>query len=153
MRCPGCNKFPSVDAGDPEVDITIDGDRITGNIRLPQITQCCGEECKEYNFEVDCLFDEPLIAALKEAGIEAPDLHADGVEIELTDEYASSTDRFETKGKAGRPVAVSRAKHLFGYELTMEIHCTYPVPGKEFKMITLKLSHADEVPSGEFEEL
>jgi hypothetical protein len=56
MRCPDCNKFVSLENGEPEeqnLEISHhDGDtfEITGEFRLPRTCSECGTELKEANF-------------------------------------------------------------------------------------------------------
>lgn len=53
--CPSCNKFPSLEPGDVEVnDLEINEDgTVTGSVRIALTSACCGDEMREYTFSVE----------------------------------------------------------------------------------------------------
>lgn len=62
-NCPSCNKFASLDFQDidePDLEVTHEYDEaskvhtyaVTGELRIVRSSSCCGDEMKEYNFEV-----------------------------------------------------------------------------------------------------
>ena len=62
--CPGCNKFPSVEPDEIEVeDLEINEDGVvTGSAHLVLKSECCGEEMKEYTFEMEHQVEIPRTA-------------------------------------------------------------------------------------------
>lgn len=56
MRCPSCNKFCGLEMQDPEVnDLSMDLDsmNVTAEVRIVRNSECCSDECKEYNFSAE----------------------------------------------------------------------------------------------------
>src|SRR4051812_44257346 len=65
IPCPSCNKFASLSPGDGEVeldDFSAADCEITGTVRFVLTSGCCGDEMKEYTFEVS-IGDVDLSAA------------------------------------------------------------------------------------------
>lgn len=57
-RCPGCNKFCSVEAGEAELDVEVDDADIqsgSASVRvygsIPIVSECCGEEVGRINID------------------------------------------------------------------------------------------------------
>lgn len=65
VKCPSCNKFAAYDSSaEPDFDVEVsaydnenDGAQqsvtLTGTIRVVLTSECCSDELKEYNFEID----------------------------------------------------------------------------------------------------
>jgi phage FluMu protein Com len=59
-RCSTCNKWPELEQAEPEVDISLDGDIISGTVRI--VLQCtqCNDDIKEATFDVEVDVSEHL---------------------------------------------------------------------------------------------
>jgi len=55
MRCPSCNKFPPKDTdNDPEGDLEVDDEgMVSGDVRIVNTSECCGDELEETTFTVE----------------------------------------------------------------------------------------------------
>jgi len=119
MRCPSCNKFPSLDLGEAEGEIgSCDYDTekgeltiyITANLKLN--TVCCGDEVKEGNFEIEITHDVGKL-----------DCKCDEFEAEVDE--ISGCDRYETKNpRTGKPYAPRFQKHFYGVEGKVSYSCS-----------------------------
>jgi hypothetical protein len=51
-RCSDCNRWTALEQAEPEVNIEVDGDEITGTVRI--VLECaeCGKEIKQAEFDV-----------------------------------------------------------------------------------------------------
>lgn len=155
MRCPSCNKFPSFEISDPEVDIDLDGPHVTGNVRLPITTSCCGEEVKEGNFEIDIDLESEFIDALKAAGVPEPENGFDfaEAEFEVESDDCGWDDRYADKDQKGKPITNYRyRKHYYGIHLTVTASCKYPHDGGTVD-VSVEATHDDEVQASGMDEL
>jgi hypothetical protein len=59
-RCPDCAKWVSVEQPEPEVDIDIQGDDISGTVRIVLECANCGTELKQTEFDVAVDISEHL---------------------------------------------------------------------------------------------
>jgi len=154
MRCPSCNKFPSFDIGEPELDLDVENGIVTGTARLFLTTQCCGDEAKETNFEVEINLETEFEDVLRAAGIETPDLSMDGVGFELTSEDGSGDERWEDKTKKGKPIKPRYQKKFYTLDVNVDVLCTYPRPDSaEPLSITITGNFKDEVQASGMDEL
>jgi hypothetical protein len=65
MVCPSCNKFCAFEAQEPEADgLDIEGTTVTGSVRLVLNSECCSEEMKEANFDVDLDLQDQIVDAI-----------------------------------------------------------------------------------------
>lgn len=77
MRCPNCNKFVSLELGEPELqDISYDRGVVTISVRIVRTCADCGEELKEaiLDMEHQCEIPEEYQSAdlgVEEDGIES----------------------------------------------------------------------------------
>lgn len=54
MRCPDCNKFVSYDdSSEPEAELEVDEQTISGTVRIVLTCQDCDTELKEATFDID----------------------------------------------------------------------------------------------------
>lgn len=119
MRCPDCNKFVGNELGDPELNldnVTLDYDEkektflpavITGDLRLVLTCSECSNELAEAN---------PSI----EIEVELQHQESDKHEVEVKDEEASGTDRYD-----GKPNTPSRyRRHYYGAEVSGTVVCS-----------------------------
>lgn len=161
MICPSCNKFAAQSCdGDPEVDLELSDTSITGTVRVVVTSECCGDELKEANFEVDedltDAIEEALRTAITAAGLTPPeefDLDADGVEITMDDPDVSNAERYQTTDRHGKPIKKARYQtHYYGYDAAATVNVVYPYQGA---IINATVSHSwsDEVPASGMDEL
>ena len=134
MRCPDCNRFVSFDAVDPELNVSLDGNGITGDVRVALACSECGQELKEYTFDVsidvdaehDCTADEP------------EDGQEEGEQYELVGETAefladTQTEYWDKKARKYRPIKNMRyAKTFYGASLDFSVKCVRC--GEEFSV-------------------
>lgn len=110
-RCPDCNKFVGLEQGDPELDLSVEGDRVTGYVRLVLTCADCGGEMKEANLDIDLDIDHDC------------EKNEDD-DFEIEDESAEPTDRYETKDRHGKAIKNFRyQKHFYGAEISITVRC------------------------------
>jgi hypothetical protein len=122
MRCPNCEKFVSFD--DPQVEVEdtdVNGEQLTGIVRVVLTCNECGDELKDYEFDLE--------ADIEHECEKMPEGEEPSYEIE-SEWDGSSTDRFETtvqrgknRGKAIRNYRYMR--HYYGAELTASVKCSH----------------------------
>jgi hypothetical protein len=111
MRCDQCTKFVSLETADPEVDgenVTDNGDgtgTLTLSVRLHRDCADCGQELKEYNFDVEEPFDCP-----KNCGGEEDEQHDLTVDIQNEEPTESGGHRYK--------------KNMVGFSLDAVISCS-----------------------------
>ncbi len=112
-RCSSCNLLCSVELAEPETDdLSLDGDTITGSIRLLLESACCGEEVADSEEDVEISIDH-----------DCPE-NANGkkeLDFELTECSAAATDRFDGDAKA----KMRYRRHFYGADITATIHCNH----------------------------
>jgi hypothetical protein len=132
-RCPDCNKFVSLELQEPELNLNVEGDSITGQVRLVLTCVECGNEGKETNLDIDLALDHDCDRAEDD--------------FELVDEAAETTERYQDKDRHGKPIKNPRyRRHYYGAEITATVCCNKC--GKEFEVTET----VEEQASG-FEEL
>lgn len=130
MRCPDCNKFVSLENGEPEeqsLEIAHqDGNKfeVTGEFRLPRTCCDCGQELKEANFIFE--FDTEL-----EGVTEA---ERQNLSIEVTDIEVNESG-------GGR-----YAKNVFSLSATFRI-------ATDQRKVTTVDADSDQINAGSFDEL
>lgn len=67
MRCPDCNKFVSMENGEPEVNsVEVDSEgHVNAEVHLTRNCAECSTELKDYTFELEADPDEEFMAAHK----------------------------------------------------------------------------------------
>ena len=155
MVCPSCNKFPSFDISEPELDsLECEGGVVTGSVRLALTTQCCGDEVKESTFEIDLDLSDQILDKLKAAGIENPDLDGENVEFEVTSESANGDDRYENKDRHGKPIKSMRyMKHFYCVTVGVTVKCTYPVKDADSVEVEVDGTWNDEIQASAMDEM
>ena len=157
MRCPSCNKFPSFDIGDPEMDdleFEMSDGNVRGSVRLVLNTACCGDEAKETTFDIEIDLLEDIEDAFAAAGVTTDwDDIVDSIKGEICDESVEGFDRYETQTPSGKPVPSRYQKHFYGIELTFSVKCTYtPAEGDPVE-VSVEHSYKDEVQASSMEEI
>lgn len=159
MRCPSCNKFATQtsDSNDPEVDVMIEvteiddsptdiakavDAKVTGTVRIVLTSECCGDELKEYTFDVD---EEITV----ERG-EGCECDLEGLDVEMS---CDNDDYFEGKKVARKDgTVVERATpsryqtHYYGATGTIDIKC-------ECGKTTASQEWKDNIPSSSMDEM
>lgn len=130
MRCPNCNKFPSVEMGEVESEVEVGDSSITGNVRIVLTCADCGEELKEANFDVSVALElkhaEDCLSSEGESELELD------FEPEAFDEFV--------------PPNKKRQKHMYGASAEATVTC----PSCK---ATATASWRDSVQSSGMEEL
>jgi hypothetical protein len=144
-QCPSCNKFASLETEEPEVQsIEVDQDgRVTGSIRVFRTSSCCGDEMKEYVFDINADPTDEIDTHLE--------MHEQtGTEYELSVEEGSveSTERSQTTDRKGNKITNPRyMKTLIGFIATLDVSCSCD------QAFTATVEVSDEVAASDFEEL
>lgn len=143
-QCPGCNKFPSLETEEPEVqsvDIDNETGEVTAEIRVYRTSACCGEEMKETTFSAEITAPEELAEHIhdhQEAGEE--------YSLSVEEDTIESTEEMQTKDRKGKPIKSFRyMKTLIGYSATFTVSCDCG--------FDCTVESADAVAASEFEEL
>lgn len=112
-RCPDCNKFVSIEMGDPEIDSSeVNDSVIQGVIHLTKTCMECGTELEEAypEFEIDIQGQVP------EGKGEGEHDMKDECEWSIGDEEAESNERSEGRGRY--------MKMFYGADLTFSVICS-----------------------------
>lgn len=118
MRCPGCDKFASLESADPEVEIQISQDKngamVSATVRIVRTSECCGEEMKEATFEPSAEIAAELLK--DHFNPETGEPLTEDCELEIDDgEDAENTERTEGKGRG--------LKSFYGFQLHWSVKC------------------------------
>ena len=151
--CQSCNKFASYDdSHEPELESMeepdIESEQIVGNVRVCLASACCGDEMKEYNFEVEHDIASEIAAFRKEHKL-ADD---DEIEGELSLE-AEMTSRQQREDRNGKQIKNSRyMKTFYGFSAsgTMKLRAE---KGKKQVETEVEVAFDDDVQASYFEEL
>lgn len=100
-RCPNCEKFVSMEMGEPEIEVQLDDKILTTTTRLVKACTDCGEELEEAYVESDAI------------EVELPCGHSD-IEANYEDDWSDNT-RFEGSGRY--------MKTFYGVEYKIAIVC------------------------------
>lgn len=171
MLCPSCNKFAAFDtSGDPEVDFEIDrvedegaGDGedaetgldkaievrcyITGTVRIVLTSECCSEDMKEANFDI-----ETEIELSRADGCTCDFANCSlTTSEELTDRQEAFSERIAKRGPnkgqtVKTPIPARYQKRFYGTEVAIEVSC-------ECGKTTADQKWSDEVPASGMDEL
>ena len=116
MRCPSCHRFVSFDdSTEPEANLELEGDIITGTIRIVLTCEECGNELKEYTFDVEVDVSE-FTAAHEMAGDHDPAFEFTSLMME--------TRRQDRDPRTGKSIPTRYQKTFYGYTMEIEINCT-----------------------------
>lgn len=168
MRCPSCNKFPALASGtEPEADLSVEEGRISGTVRIVLTSECCGNEIKEYCFDVEHEAEAEIKDALADAAVAAGvlpqdvtrdlfldsiDLTLEGVELEVEPESFEVYDRYETKDRHGKPITKMRyQRHYWGYAGTVMVEASYPY-GDKVVAAEIIVDLGDEISASSMDE-
>jgi hypothetical protein len=164
-QCPSCYKLCGFEPQEPEVNLEISDTDITGDVRCVLTSTCCGDEMKEYSFDVCEDMREAIEAALtakaRELGLlaegePAPEWHLDSEDagIGLLDESAEADDYYEAgKTKKGTP-SKSKSRyqtHYYGYAAHATVEVVYPYKDHTLD-VQIEHDWKDHVASSEMDE-
>lgn len=161
MKCPSCNKFATYDLGaEPELDIDIENGVVTGTVRIVLTSECCGDELKEATFDVEIDLAKELEDELRDA-LNLPndaeiDLSDDDIEVSITEESASLTDRRESTSRhtkkdgtvVERPIPFRYQKQYYGALVEVTVQAS-----KGDTTVTVAGKYEDETQASGMEEL
>lgn len=134
MRYPDCNKFASMEMGDPEADsVDFDGEgTISANVRIHRDCTDCGTELKEASFDAEITLDEGQLAWVKEHSGEGHSIDCEEMGCEATERTTGSNRGLES---------------FYGFSLVVQLTCS--CKGDPSPEITLEddvqASHMDEM--------
>lgn len=126
-QCPSCNKFPSLETADPEIDegdIVIDnyGDgsfSISGDVRLVRTSACCGEEMKEAIISFEAEADHVCPKEDTEEKTADQRYFVQSVE-------ASTTERSQDTDRKGKKIKSYRyMKTFIGADVYVTVRCSW----------------------------
>lgn len=183
MICPSCNKFAAYNTdNEPEIELQCEAGQVTGTVRIWLTSECCGDELKETNFDVEMDLTEDILDALKakakelklELKREEIDLEdetirkvlVDGKEEEkvlsfdISGETGELTDRTETTKtktlKSGKVVTryipPRYQRRYFGAEISFDVTVEYPYK-KQLLVVEVHETWKDEVQASGMDEL
>lgn len=89
MRCPDCNKFVSMEPGDPEAELHLDDGQVIGTVRIVMNCAECNTELKESNFDIELDVPEEILKAHS----------GEGHELDLDESDFENIDKSEGKGR------------------------------------------------------
>lgn len=171
MICPSCSKFASFDtSGEPEVELEIDRTEdvnaadgedaeagldkatevrfyVAGTVRIVLTSECCGDEMKESNFDIEEDYKvtraDGCACDLSECSLSTSESITDRTEAEKV----SIAKRGPNKGQTVRKAIPYRyQKRFYGAEVEIEITCQC---GKT----SLNQTWSDEVSASGMDEL
>ena len=102
--CSQCTKFRSIEEQEPEVDLDININRITGTVRIVNSCAECSNELTEANFDID---EEVLDIGEEHSG--------EGHDLNLDADSGERTQRYEGKGRW--------MKTFYGFEVPYQVTC------------------------------
>jgi hypothetical protein len=137
-RCPGCNKFPSLETQDPEVELDVLGTAVVGTVRLVCASVCCGEELKEATFNIEDEIDATLLEGHVGEDGELLEDH----ELEVEEESSEATERVAGKGRG--------AKMFRGVVVRYSVRCSCQESGAKSLHDG---EHSDEIQASCMDEL
>lgn len=144
MRCPGCNKFASLNFEEPQVDsleVSDDG-TVSMVVNLSRTSECCGEEMKTASLEA-----EVDLSAELEGHIDSGEEAEEGKEGEERVEHELEVEEIsvEQVEKGGGRYA----KSFFGASVSFEVRCScQPKDAKPLHEGTLE----DEIAASSMDE-
>lgn len=122
MKCSNCPQFTSKDTeNELEGDLEIDAAGvITGDVRIFNTCQECGNELEEYTFNVH-------IDLSQEVAQHRDDIHSedkDLCELSMVDESIERTDETQQKDRNGKLITRARYKRrYYGIEVSVGVSC------------------------------
>ena len=151
MICPSCQKFCAFDtSNEPEVEIEVSEEgQITGSARIVLTSECCSEEMKESNFDIDieCGMDSAELEAHIKANQCELSVEADGAEI--TDRTESTKTRTLKSGKVvTRSIPYRYQRRFYGVSFNYTVTCSC-----EKDAVTWSGTHTDEVQASGMDEM
>jgi len=126
-RCPSCEKFVSLEAGDPEEQSTqIDGDDISVSVRVHLDCVDCSEEMKEITFDLSEPLPQEVIehrTAHEEVG-EEEEITVSYDSAEVNDLYRPRTPPKPRKDGTIPRVPFRFQTHYYIVTVTVDLGCT-----------------------------
>ena len=120
-RCPDCSKFVSLEVQEPEVEADIDGDTVTGTVRLVLACAECGTEMKEANLNFEIVTGHECNETPEASGVIK--VAEEGQMFEVEDTQAEAMDRYQDTGRHGKPLKSFYQKHFYGADVTVTVKC------------------------------
>jgi hypothetical protein len=131
MRCPQCNRWPQLEQLDPDSSVDLNGDSITGDVRIILACAECGTEIKDAEFNVDIDVSEVM------ARHDCP--NEDVGTGWFADVIVENTSR-------QHPPNARRRKTFYGFDLTATLKCNCGEVEETFE-------ESDEVQASHMNEL
>jgi len=101
-RCPSCLKFAAYDvsANEPEADLQFENEAITGSVHCVLSSECCGDELKSADFDIDhSITLEDIISRLKATAAEKEITLPEGFESWTFEDHLSTDESVEFSGE------------------------------------------------------
>lgn len=130
-KCPNCPQFTSKDTDvEPEVEVEADSEgMVTGNVRLVNQCEDCGEELEETSFTVEIDLTKEVAEHRKKCKGDRkpirPGKASDKPTRELTvEEECSRSDETQTVDRRGKRITNPRyRRRYYGFDLTVTLNC------------------------------
>jgi len=174
-RCPSCLKFAAYTTdNEPEADLQFENEAITGSVHCVLSSECCGDELKSADFDIDhSVTREDILthveAAAKKQEITLPEdfrtwtIDQNEPELTIDSDVGFSgeiTERRETTKTTAKgvvkPIPPRYQKTYYGFEGTVEITVTAKwQEGEEWKTLDVKIeeSISDEMQASSWDEM
>lgn len=136
MLCPSCNKFAAYDtSAEPEIELdafaevekgVMESVSVTGTVRIVLTAECCGDELKEANFDIEESVDvEKHADCTCEDWTESVEAEGSG---ELTERQDSTVTKIAKRGpdkgkEVIKPIPARYQKRYFGADVQIVITC------------------------------
>lgn len=164
MLCPSCNKFATYDTStDPEVEVDYSDEHVTGTVRIVLTSECCGDELKEFAFDIDEDFSEELSAAVRsELGLgESDDVDLSEWDVSVDadgEEVTANQERYRAKTlKNGAvkqvPIPSRYARTFYGFSLTLTVTAVLDAGNGQTFKVAVTRDVSDEVQASSMDEL
>jgi len=151
-RCQQCGNFASYDDSfEPEADdleVDVDSEQIVGTVRVALVSECCGDEMKDYTFDVEHDITSEVIAFREKHKLSDKVLIES--ELSLDTEMTTRRQRNDRHGKPIKHSRYSRTYYGFNSSGTMTL-CA--AKGKKTIKEEINVSFNDETQASFFEEL
>jgi hypothetical protein len=125
--CRECNKFAAYDTGgEPEAELNVssveeDSVTVSGSIRIVLTSECCSDELREANFDI-----EETVTVERAEGCKCDDFEAEFENGEITDRMQTHTERVLKSGEVKKiRIKNSRyAKRFYGAAGDIVVTCS-----------------------------
>jgi hypothetical protein len=139
--CSSCGKLASLETGEPEVEsLEIDDGVVTATVHLMKTSACCGDDMKEYTYELEESLMDPLEEHILESHKELTQM-GEAMDYDVFSVEEGSCEVTEQGGSR-------YAKSYTGVELQITVKCEQDDCDWEFAYTLF-----GSVPNGSFEEV